>query len=47
LVPNDRYDQCVRPLDFNGGLSVAATTLAESTWRGRPLRAASPSPSRP
>src|SRR5450756_1674460 len=44
LPPSALDDQCVRPLDFDGGVSVAATTLAESTRRGRPLRAASRSP---
>src|SRR4051794_41959712 len=43
---SSRDDQCVTPRPFGGGVSVAATIAARSTWRGRPRprRPAPPAP---
>src|SRR3954464_3786931 len=35
---SSRDDQCVPPSAFGGGVNVAATIAARSTWRGRPGR---------
>lgn len=47
FLDSAREDQCVNPVDFAGGASVAAITLALSTRRGRPDRSRSARPSSP
>jgi len=42
-----RLDQCVRPVDLAGGVSVATITFAASTRRGGPLRERSSNLARP